>query len=565
MAVGGRFDISLVFSAIDRASNQISKIRDRIIGVNKSVSRSQAAFNKLNKFFTGFRAELLGIGFLFGSIAAVLTGLTRQALATFGKLGGILTLGREAFLQFQAQLKSVMNQFAESGPMRDFLNGLTDLLERFDELDPKTKDVIFSFIIWGGVIATILSALAFMALGIFGIINFFIQWTIVISAVSVGLSELLGFIGLLVAVGGLASAAVIIAAIIIALALLAAAFITNFAGIQNTVFAVLDSILDFVGAFVKNFLEFFSGMFDILFGLVEGDGNKVVMGFVKMVRAILKTLLQLAALAVKIFVELFSLIVRIVGEGALNILKIMFDIVPTGMRVLAEVILGIFGTIGRGIFEIIQKPIIGVLKFIQSVAEALGLGGLSRSIGRAIDNASDLGTSIEDLASDLSVTLGARFESAGDKMSNFLSDIKEGFIGMSESSKKALLDMLNLTDAGAGFQIISDTIDDLLPVQDDLNKQTQQTFDLFAALQALTGGITPPTGITPGAVAPAAAAAPFTAGQLQGLTQTDVQVFIDLKEAGLITNENLGEFLDALKETTTEGVVDALTESNIGR
>ncbi len=179
-----------------RASTKsfINKIREPIKKLNelaKTNKKVQTSLEKIKGFFGGFRGELLSMGFLFGMIGAGLLTLTRQALNSFGTLGSALTRGRLAFIEMQAQLKNLFFQFGESDAMKDFLNGITDMLKSFDELDPAVKNAIFAFILWGGVIASALGILSFMALGIFGIILFITQW----GGVTIAITSLLKKLG----------------------------------------------------------------------------------------------------------------------------------------------------------------------------------------------------------------------------------------------------------------------------------------------------------------------------------------------------------------------------------
>ena len=556
------------FVSFDAVNSSLERVKN-------NTKQATANFNTLKNFFTSFRGELLGIGFLFGSIGAVLTGLSKQALNVFGTLGSVLTKGRLAFLELQAEIKNLLFQFAESESMQQFLNMLTSILQKVDELTPSQKDLVFSLILWGGAIATAISALAFFLLGLTAIGNALFQWHSVLAATIPFLTEL-----------GTAITAALglpILAIIAILAVLAIAIWTNFAGIRDTIIEIFSAIFNYILAVINNIIELFSGVLDIITGIFEGDGDKVVGGFIKILRAILKSVLDFFALMVKINIEMMFFIGRVIADGAINIAKILFDIIPPAFAKVAEIAFNIMGGLAVKIIELFQFPLQAIIGIIKQMASALGDTALAEkmdSISQSLTNAAEgTGKSISKLGEDL----GAISISGGEEAVAFLDDIKTKVDSTSDALKTDLLKNLGFDETGGQtiFDRINETINKLLPVQDDLNKKTETTVDLFAELNKMISGVadtqetistlgptpfnidtTGLTTLTNNGANSIVTTTPTTTAGAQNVT-INMETINELKDAKLSIDSDLEELVDKMVELKNQKNINALINAGV--
>lgn len=275
--------------AIDNLGNVIDPVNKRMVdlsevvgGYKKNVIEANAANEKLDKFFNGFPAQLLSIGFLFGSIGATATSFVKQALASFESLGSTLTEGRMALLQMQAELNLLLLSFAESQAMKDFLDFLKGIIKAFTDLDPATQNQIFNFIIWGGAIATVLGALGFLSLGVIGIVQLFGLFAPLVGGISTALGAAsISALGLAAAIFGIA---------------LALGFISGHG----------DKVIEALGFAFK-------GLGNIIDGLLTGDLPKLQLGFAQLAFSLIEIfltagvgLLQIANKIVGFLIEIFA-------------------------------------------------------------------------------------------------------------------------------------------------------------------------------------------------------------------------------------------------------------------
>lgn len=207
---GGFIDrLSGQFLSADQANRKYNKgiaaTARRSDALAASAKKTKNAFAGLKNFVTGFRMELLGMGFMFSTIGIMLTTLTKKALQSFSTIGDVLTRARVAFIELQGAVKSVLFQLADSDAMEGFLRFIEGILDAFMALPAEVKETIFTIIIWGGVIATILGLMSFMLLGIFAIIAGIFAWGGALGSLIVGLKAVIagqGIGGFIAAIGG---------------------------------------------------------------------------------------------------------------------------------------------------------------------------------------------------------------------------------------------------------------------------------------------------------------------------------------------------------------------------
>lgn len=500
-----RREIDIIFRAKDETKGGIDKLAKKLKRTTKQVKAVQQSFKRIDKFFTGFRAELLGIGFLFGSIGAVLTGLIKQATNVFGTLGNILTRGRLAFLELQAGIKNLMFQFAESDALRNFLDIVTDLLQRFDDLDPSLKELAFTFIIWGGIIATILSALAFMGLGIFGIILLFITWS------AVGTDLILTMGGLKVALLGITNKLLFFAQIV---ALIVAGL------------ALIDGV--------------FKGVNDVLdiFGVKLGDGSKEASGFAKVLEAFAKAI-QLVLVSISVGAAEAIIILGTALGGIVLKIGQTFEL------------LGAVSDEGWALFILGAKLAFNSLRVILSDI----IISIKQFVNGFIDTVNELITQFNRLAAKIGakpiIIQFQRLEETGLAFDQFdIQKAQQAAITAAERTQRALTKLFD-------FGFINDAINKLA----DQNKRLVDTFnDLVGpggAPAAITQPVVPLTEAAGGGAVVAGPAA-FT-----GIGEINIDIFNELQGVNLTTEEELNAFSEQLAQLIADKQADALRAQGV--
>lgn len=265
------------------ASGKFVKFENVLKGVEEKTTRVNAQNEKLDKFFNGFPAQLLSIGFLFGSIGATATSFTKQALNSFESLGSTLTEGRLALLQLQAELNLLFLSFAESSAMKDFLNKIKELVVWFNNLEPATQNNIFSLVAWGGVIATIIGAIGFLGLGLIGLVQLFDLLGPAITLVTTKLGT--GVVGAL----SMAASVFLLAAAI--------GFLTGHG----------DKVGQALG-------KMFEGLGNIIDGITTGNLPKLQLGFAQVAFGVIEIFLAMAVGILQIANKLVGFLIKIFGE-----------------------------------------------------------------------------------------------------------------------------------------------------------------------------------------------------------------------------------------------------------
>lgn len=332
-------DIAIGIKVFESGTDKLDKIQKKFEIFGKEVQLSGRKAQELEKFFTGFRGELLSIGFLFGAIGAGLSSLIRSALDTFGQLGSTLTSGRLAFLELQAEIKSLFQQFAESPAMQFFLNILTDILKKINDLSPGTKNLIAVGIILAAVFFTIAAALAFAGLGFFGLNTFFTDFVPTIAGLLAKLGAGEGLLGILGSIG------TVLLILIIAAFILKAAWDENFGDIRDAVERAMKAITKSIDNTIAGAKLALVGLDKLLHGLFSSNAKDTEEGF----RALLAG-----------FVTFFLSIAGLVAKAIFSLNEILTGVFFGLIQVVTTFIVRIFGAL----FDTVVNTVVNVVNFI---------------------------------------------------------------------------------------------------------------------------------------------------------------------------------------------------------
>jgi len=461
-----------------------------------NTKKSTNAFANLKNFFTGFRMELLGMGFMFTTIGTILTGITKQATASFGAIGNILTKGRMAFIELQGQVKSLMFQFAESDAMNGFLTFLTDILKAFDDLDPGIKDIIFNMIVWGGVIATILGLASFMLLGIFAIIAGIFAWGGALTSLKAGIGAIIageGIPGITAALGGGTGLLTVLRTAI-------------------TKFLYWIFIIITVGVVIVELTDVLDRL-SLKFGHTEQEGSKFTSSFNKGIDVIMfllfgfgKMMVILAVLFAGVIVTFITSLVNFAG-ALLTIIKFMWD----HFDQFSEGIQTSFDLAVTGWVLNLKKAVDDMLVLLAILAnaakDAFGIGGETISYGRVDYSAettkvANLKKKLELLSTDLQSDLDFEtfkfkiqtdqndaipaelFDIGFDGLQEIVNDAKtmtDKWKGVTKEVEKTGDSLESLTDIVSGTD--KSNFVDLINTKD---KPIQKTDEYAAGLKSLT-------------------------------------------------------------------------------
>jgi hypothetical protein len=317
---------------------------------NKTVKQNNA-LRTLSMASRRFRMELLSVGFLGASVAAVMWGMLNPAMQMVGIFDILnLTLG-VVFLPIALLL----------------LNILLPIALWFISLPEPIKLLIGALVLGAAIVGTVVGALGFLGLGLIGV------------AIATGL--ILGPLLLIIGV------VVLIIAIVIALYY---AYQTNFAGIRD----IIDGVWQFIKMVFDNIWGIIQDFINMLVAIATLDAQKFGDAFNDLLKRVYN-----------LFVDIPSKILQSVGAFVLSLVNwaakasqdfwtafinwfqrlpgFLYDIGVKMIQSLISAISGFAGSVGAALWNLIPQPfkgwISGAASFVGGVAS-----GISAGVGRLL-------------------------------------------------------------------------------------------------------------------------------------------------------------------------------------
>jgi hypothetical protein len=225
--------------------------------------------------------------------------------------------------------------------------------------------------VFGGIIATVLSVVSFLALGLkSGLIPLF--------------SSLAGALGLPTSSFGAFAAAIAgalpwVLLIAAAIAVMASIWITNFNNIQELVSTVIGDIWKTISTVVGHIIGIFQGLWEMLLGIFEGDSEKFKAGLTKFLRNLIAAIAKGFAGIGKLTLEIGAWIIGAIGSLAFNIAGIFWDMMADileGAKGFGIGLVDMFVDIGVNIAKALAWPLQSVIDSINGFIEWLASLGL---------------------------------------------------------------------------------------------------------------------------------------------------------------------------------------------
>jgi hypothetical protein len=355
----------------DKLNNRFIRFEKVNAALAKGVNVTQGRFAKLRKVMRRFPGEFLSMGFMFAMIGGALMGFTKQALNSLGNVGLAATKMGRKFIMVQAAVRNFFFQLSQSKAVEGLMNQIIDLLNWFDQLPPSTKEIIYWLIVFGGIIATVLSVVSFLALGLkSGLIPLF--------------SSLAGALGLPTSSFGAFASAIAgalpwVFLIAAAIVVLTAIWTTNFNNIQELVSTVIGDIWKTISTVVEHIIGIFQGLWEMLVGIFEGDSEKFKAGLTKFLRNLIAAIAKGLAGIGKLTLEIGAWIIGAVGSLAFNIAGIFWDMMADileGAKGFGIGLVDMFVDIGVNIAKALAWPLQSVIDSINGFIEWLASLGL---------------------------------------------------------------------------------------------------------------------------------------------------------------------------------------------
>lgn len=270
-----------------------------ITATARSVNNLKDAFRSFKAVMNGFRMEFLGLMFGFMQAQRVMLDMTKTSVNTFMKITEGTTSAGRGLLMLSAEfeyLKFVVGQ-AILTALEPFIPKLVQIVQTVRSFVENNKTLV------GGIIL-LTTALATAGFVVFSFLLFlnslsqFLQGPIMAAIVE--------FVG----AAGLGSILTVLGWIALAVGIFVLMWKTNFGDIRDFMQATFTSIKDFISALFKDVAQSIKGLFQILVGILEGDFEKVKLGFKNLIIGLLGVLIDFAA----IFQVVFSNSAKFVGN-----------------------------------------------------------------------------------------------------------------------------------------------------------------------------------------------------------------------------------------------------------
>lgn len=338
-------------------------------GILSIINAGQGDFNQLATSIDGADTAFGGAGYAAG-----------QAGIMLDNLQGDVTLLQSAF----GTTKIVISDMV-SGTLREFIQQLTEILRKFNEMDPKQQEQIVKI---AGIVAAIGPLLIIIGKvigAISAIIGFISTIGGVLSTLGGAISTIASVIG--TALGAIATAlglpVAAVAAIIAAVIALVAVIVLNFNKIKKFIGDVISGIIDFfkslfsaIGKIIGNIIDAvqkgFTKVRDTISSIITAIKNKVSQIFNS-----IKTVISTVINAIKSVISTVFNAIKNTISSVLNAIKTTFSNIWNGIKnIVTNVINAVKNTISNGINGA-KNVVTGVLNTIKSTFSNIFNGAVS--------------------------------------------------------------------------------------------------------------------------------------------------------------------------------------------
>jgi len=162
-------------SELEKELNKLLKKLEKLDKEKVKLNKFEKGINKLNAAFIEFNGNMLSLLFFGMEMNRVFTGALKSIFESYKKLipeqseFNILTTRLAANWEFfKFQLADV---FANSDFFKVLIQYAINLVQWFQQLSPKTKEIVVQFMLWGAVIGFLLEKIAVMWLGLSSLYN----------------------------------------------------------------------------------------------------------------------------------------------------------------------------------------------------------------------------------------------------------------------------------------------------------------------------------------------------------------------------------------------------------
>lgn len=338
-------------------------------GILSIINAGQGDFDQLATAIDGADTAFGGAGYAAG-----------QAGIMLDNLQGDVTLLKSAF----GTTKIVISDMV-SGTLREFIQQLTEILRKFNEMDPKQQEQIVKIlgivaaigpllIVIGKVIGAITAIIGFISTigGVLSTIGGVIST--IASVIGAALTAIAGFLGLPVAA---------VAAIIAAVIALVTVIVVNF-----------DKIKKFIGDAINAIIGFFKSLFSTIGKIISNIVNAVKTGFTKVRNTIsniitaiknkvseifngIKTIISNVINAIKTGISTVFNAIKNTISSILNTIKTTFSNIWNGIKsIVTNVINAVKNTISNGINGA-KNIVTGVLNTIKNTFSNIFNGAIN--------------------------------------------------------------------------------------------------------------------------------------------------------------------------------------------
>ena len=338
-------------------------------GILSIINAGQGDFDQLATAIDGADTAFGGAGYAAG-----------QAGIMLDNLQGDVTLLKSAF----GTTKIVISDMV-SGTLREFIQQLTEILRKFNEMDPKQQEQIVKILGIAAAIGPLLIVIGKVIGAISAIIGFISTIGGVLSTVGSVISTIASVIG--TALGAIAAAlnlpVAAVAAIIAAVIALVTVIVVNFDKIKKFIGDVISAIIDFfkslistIGKVISNIADAvktgFTKVRDTISNIITAIKNKVSQIFNS-----IKTVVSNVINAIKTGISTVFNAIKNTISSILNTIKTTFSNIWNGIKnIVTNVINAVKNTISNGINGA-KNVVTGVLNTIKNTFSNIFNGAVS--------------------------------------------------------------------------------------------------------------------------------------------------------------------------------------------
>lgn len=309
-------------------------------GILSIINAGQGDFDQLATAIDGADTAFGGAGYAAG-----------QAGIMLDNLQGDVTLLKSAF----GTTKIVISDMV-SGTLREFIQQLTEILRKFNEMDPKQQEQIVKILGIAAAIGPLLIVIGKVIGAITAIIGFISTIGGVLSTVGSVISTIASVIG--TALGAIAAAlnlpVAAVAAIIAAVIALVTVIVVNF-----------DKIKKFIGDAISAIIDFFKSLISTIGKVISNIADAVKTGFTKVRDTISNIITAIKNKVSQIFNSIKTVVFNVINAIKTGI-STVFNAIKNTISSILNAIKTTFSNIWNGIKNIVTNVINAVKNTISN-------------------------------------------------------------------------------------------------------------------------------------------------------------------------------------------------------